>query len=124
MSYKIFCILPGGHPAFAVNIKQTETVSNLKDAIRVNTEPELDGIDADSLSLYHINVGALDMEKAIVEVEGIFQGLSTSENIEWLNPIKTLESIFEASGPPLDKIHILVLVPGGESMDPRMWRCY
>ena len=124
MSYKIFCILPGGRPAFAVKIEQTETVSDLKDAIRAKKDNELVAIDADALSLYHVNVGALDMQKAIVEVEGIFQDLSTSENREWLNPITTLESIFGASGPPRDKIHILVLVPGGESMDPRMWRCY
>jgi len=120
MSYKIFCILPGGRPAFPVNIKQTETVGDLKKAIRGEADNELDGIDAHALSLYHINVGALDMQKAIVEVEDIFQGLSTSEN-RWLNPITTLESIFGASGPPRDKISILVLVPGGESMDPRMW---
>ena len=34
MSYKIFCILRGGRPAFAVKIKQTETVDDLKDAIK------------------------------------------------------------------------------------------
>ena len=124
MSYKIFCILPGGRPAFAVNIKQTETVGDLKVAIQAMNGNELNAIDAVALSLYHINVGALDMQKAIVEVEGIFQDLSTSENREWLNPITTLESIFGASGPPRDKIHILVLVPGGESMDPRMWRFF
>jgi len=39
----------------------------LKDAIRVKTEPELDAITAHALSLYHINVGALDMQKQLLK---------------------------------------------------------
>jgi len=122
MSYTIFCIQPGGSPAFHVDIAKTQTVDHLKDAIKLKMKPELDALAAHALSLYRVTIDAPDMEKAIEEAEGIFQGLSTSENIVWLNPIKTLESIFGSSGPPPETIHILVLVPGGESMDPRMWR--
>ena len=62
------------------------------------------------------------MEKAIEEAEIKFQSLSTSENVELLNPVDELQDVFKSSAPPRKRIHILVLVPGGESIDPRMWR--
>jgi len=121
MSYTIFCILPGGSPAFPVGIEKTRTVCHFKDAIKAEITHALATVDAHALTLYHINVGASsdDRDVYIEEVERLVQNLS---DLQRLNLVETLEGVFGSSARPGERIHTLVLVPGGEPRDPRMWR--
>jgi len=120
MSYKIFCILRGGRSAFPVNIKQTETVDDLKDAIKAKKKRELDALSANALSLYQVNIDASNMRKAIEVAEAMFQGLETSENMEELNPVDELQAVFQ-DHPAGRRVHILVRRPGGKLID--LWIC-
>jgi len=113
MSYKIFCILRGGRPAFSVKIDKTETVDDLKEAIKTKVTQALDGVEANALTLYQVNIDASDMEKAIVEAEIRFQGL---KNLTRLSEAKTLEGVIGSSPPPIERIHILVQAPGSKSI--------
>jgi len=111
MSYKIFCILRGGRPAFAVNIKQNEMVEDLKDAIKVKNKRELDTFATHELSLYQVAIDASNMRNAIEVAEAIFQGLDTSENMLELNPVDKLQAVFQGH-PASRRVHILVRRPG------------
>jgi len=123
MLYTIFCTLPGRGSAFCVDIEETWTVAYLKDTIKADLPNTLATVDSHVLSLYHINVDGSDDDRQVVikEVDRLAQDLSS---LKRLNPINSLEDVFESSAPPLETIHILVLVTGGEPIDPRMWRCY
>ena len=112
--YTIFCIIPGGSPAFSVDIGKARTVDHLKDAIKKKKAQALNTIDADDLSLYQIDVDASDMKHAINVVKHIAQGLN---NRNELNSVLPLEEVFSPSGPLRKRIHILVKLPASESIN-------
>ena len=62
MDYRIFCVLPDGRPTFPVKIAKTETVGDLKEAIKVKLPLSLNAIEAHDLTLYHVNLDCSDEE--------------------------------------------------------------
>ena len=114
--YEIFCIIPGHNPAFSVYIKKILTVDCLKKKIKKETTHAFATIDANQLTLYQINVDVSDEEKYIEEVKTLAQKLNT---LKKLNTAKRLEDVFSPSGPRENKIHILVKLPEGETIDSR-----
>jgi hypothetical protein len=115
MRYKIFCFLPGDSAVFPVKISETRTVAELKKRIKKETH-RLAAVDAHEVTLYRVDIDASDMKKAIDEAETIFQGLSTSGNVELLNPVDELKGVFK-TGFAGRTIHILVQPPRGKSID-------
>ncbi|KAF9081546.1 hypothetical protein BGX27_004860 [Mortierella sp. AM989] len=103
---ELFCILDGDSTAFSVNIEASDTVGDLKDAIKKKQAPVLDDIRASDLALWHvaipsapkrqITLGSLtDEEKATKKPEELED--STSE----------ISEVF-GSAPPKKTIHVIV----------------
>ena len=115
--YKIFCIIPGHHAAFSVDIKKTRKVDCLKKKIKKENAHALATIDATGLTLYQINIDVSDEEKYVEEVKTLAQKLNT---LKPLNIVKPLEEVFSPSGPRENRIHILVKLPEGEALDSRV----
>jgi len=111
--YTIFCTLPGRGSALCVDIEETRTVAHLKDAELPNT---LATVDSHALSLYHINVDGSDKKAFIEEAKRLAQDLSS---LKMLNLVDSLEDVFESCAPLRMTVHILVLAPGGEPIDPK-----
>ena len=123
--YTIFCIIPGGDPAFSVQLKEMNTVDNLKEVIKVRQHPNLDKYPSSALTLYKIDVDISKKANYVKEVDVIYQGLSSLEELEVGDKLK---EVFSApgpsapgpstrrmpSGPPPGRIHILVHLPIGE----------
>jgi hypothetical protein len=120
MAYTILCILPDGNPAFPVSIPKTRMVGELKAAIKLELAPTLSAVLVTTISLYQVQIDASDMPRAIAEAATIFRNLSTSQNVK-LNPATKLDKIFGPAGPSDEWIHILVSLPGRESLGPWMW---
>ncbi|KAG1766753.1 hypothetical protein EV702DRAFT_980692 [Suillus placidus] len=55
--YKLNCIVLGDDPSriFAVDIGETQTVSELREVIQDEKKPEFDHIDADRLKLWKVS---------------------------------------------------------------------
>ena len=89
-------------------------MDHLKDKIKLKKTPDLDPL-ADKLSRYKIDVGASYVQQAIAKVKTVAQTLSSTDI---LSPTRTLNTVFPL-GAPDDKIHILVELPEGESIDSK-----
>ena len=122
MPYTLFCLIPSSKSYFSIDIDENKTVGHLKKEIKKEKSVELKALDADALRLYKINVDISDKNKRQKIIEEIYQGDYEFTSKEFLHPIDELEVVFESSAPPRQTIHILVLLPEGESMDPRMCR--
>ena len=107
------CAIPGDEHIFSVKINSNEPVSELKRKV-MRESPELGDLAAKTLDLFKINVGAPDEQKAIKEIETLGR---TLKNADRLNPVLRLNKVFQCV--PDDKIHILVKLPEGESIDSR-----
>ena len=116
MQYKLFCVIPNGKPAFVVNIDETETVADLKDAIKSKLELSLIAID---LTLYQIDLDGSDEPEYIKEAKRLAEN---PLNLEKLKVVKRLNTIFGSSGPTEENIHILVVLPPGELISSRACR--
>jgi Crinkler effector protein N-terminal domain len=115
MPYTILCIITGETTPFSVTIDETQSVGELKDAIKKETEPELNAFDAHTLTLYRIDVNGSNNESTR-ELQKISQDPSKNEE---LDPLDKLRDVFKPTGPTHQMIQILVQPPGGESIDPR-----
>jgi hypothetical protein len=110
MRYEIFCIIPGGNPAFSVKIDETETVGHLKKEIKAQNGQTLATVDAVALTLYRIEVDGSNEELYIEEVKRLAQDLSI---LPKLQVVDKLAEVFASSAPNRQKIHILVKPPKG-----------
>jgi len=54
--YTVFCLVAGEDVSFPVEIEKSKTVGQLKDAIKKKNPTTFDGIDAKSLTLYHVDL--------------------------------------------------------------------
>jgi hypothetical protein len=108
MPYDIWCFLVGGHSTFSVSIDETRTrtVDNLKKVIKAEKPQDLGAVDADHLTLYHINAEQECIEK--------FSGTHRETGIkeEKLGPMRRLSQVFK-HGIPEMTVHILVVSPQG-----------
>jgi Crinkler effector protein N-terminal domain len=55
---------------FRSRFNQMQTVGMLKKAIKLERQPEFNGIDADRLTLFEVDVPALDLSKASEQIDG------------------------------------------------------
>jgi Crinkler effector protein N-terminal domain len=96
MPYKLFCGLTkkDDHP-FMVNVEESLTVTGLKQAIQTANR-DLADLAYHKLTLYRVDEG--------------------SE--EKLNPLYKLSKVFEHADPRKETMHILVELPGSESIGP------
>ncbi|ORZ08563.1 hypothetical protein BCR41DRAFT_399242 [Lobosporangium transversale] len=94
----LVCILDGESTTFPVNFNPRRTICHLKNAIKKKKVNALQGIDANTLNLYHVSV--LD--------EGTAVNITDVESKESLT--RGTSEIFEVFGtaPPKKTIHIIV----------------
>ena len=99
---KLFCYVlgEGCNNTFAVNIKEDETIGDLREAIKEEKRPKFDDILADSLTLWKASVPySLNLKK---EVEALNLVDDDSLQSLWI-----LSDIF-SSGLDGDHVHIIV----------------
>ena len=116
MAYTIFCVLPNGKPTFPVKIAKTQTVGELKNAIKFKIPLSLKAIEARDLTLYEVNLDCSDNEEYIKQAKLLAEN---PDNLLKLDPVKKLTAVFGSSGPLEEKIHVLVVPPPGEPIDSR-----
>ncbi|KAG8754727.1 hypothetical protein FRC14_004710, partial [Serendipita sp. 396] len=103
--YTIFCVFVGGSRPFLVKIDKDEPVGELQEEIKKKKPTYFDGIYADELTLFHIELKdeerlADDSRKRLQEVPAPVP----------MNPLKKLVDYFP-NPPPSDTVHIIVELP-------------
>ena len=112
--YTIFCMVEGDESLFLVDIKENQTVGHLKDEIFKKIPFTLKKAEARHFKLYKIDVEASTSNKFREAVKSL--KLDESED---LFTCLTLSTVFAPSGPS-DTTYILVRLPPGESIDPKV----
>ena len=111
-SWTIDCVLPDGRPTFPVKIAKTETVGELKGAIKVKIPLSRNTIEARDLTLYK-TLYKIDLdcsgEKAYTKQAKYLAG--DPDDLLKLKPPIKLTTAFGPSGPLEEKNHILVIPP-------------
>ena len=112
MLLHLFCLINGDSPAehtFPVKILNTETVGDLKIAIKAINSIAFANIDAATLTLWKVNIPYEDEDR--------FKHLdfedNKSDSIERLIALKMLEKYFPED-PAGEHIHIIVKRPHGK----------
>jgi len=109
MSYEIFCILYDDNNPFSVDMNETQTVSSLQKAIKMENS-DLATFDAHKLTLYHIDA---------TSIEDVKRKSQTLSRLKRLEAFDELSEVFR-SGPPKKRIHILVMPPAGDPINSRV----
>ena len=135
MSYTLWCAIIGDKAAFGVDIKETQTVGELKDKIKAQAANTLASYTADSLTLYKVNINILTDEAYLQAMQLIFQNTTCAQVVqaippitadskqeELINPLSELSKYFGNSDFSGAAIRILVQLPQGESIHPRCGR--
>ena len=112
MVYTIWCILAEDTKPFPITIDETQTVAELKKAIKAETNPRLNTVAAHELALYRVRIKFSDKDKCVNAWKVIVQ--NPSNNPE-LNSWDELSGVFENSTPPKE-VNILVKAPQRESI--------
>jgi hypothetical protein len=102
--WKLFCIVVGGNTSFSVKISSDETVDDLKKAIKKEKEHDFAGFDADRLTLFKVDVPALDLSKALEQIPKLDLSSAT------MNPVLKLSRYYSTT-PSEEMIHILIHTP-------------
>jgi hypothetical protein len=103
-NWTVFCIVDNRNNPFSVKIQPDATVGVLKKAIKLEKLPEFDNIDADRLTLFKVDVPALDLGKASEQIDGF--DLASMK----MNPVLKLSKYYSDT-PSEETIHILVQTP-------------
>jgi len=123
--YKLFCAIFGQQTdAFHVNIDKAQTVSDLKGEIKKEIQQTLGSIDHGALTLYKVDIDVSDNAAYHKAIEQIHHNTVTASKELLSNPVHELSAIFGQSIPAGGRIHILVQLPLGQSIDlvnPRVW---
>jgi hypothetical protein len=113
--YYINCLLEGDPVAFTVEIDEPRNVSSLKKEIKKDKAVTLADVDADDLTLYHVNLKYVnsDEQARITQVKEALKGS------EPLRPLRKLSNIKDGFPEDEDLVHIIVQLPPSESIDSR-----
>ncbi|KAG8891282.1 hypothetical protein FRB99_003729 [Tulasnella sp. 403] len=98
---RLWCALEGTHDVFSVRVGDTDDVGDLKQAIKKELSPELDGIAAPDLTLWKINKSseeALKLTRADLEGENSLDPMDTTREC-WTDP------------PPAKVVHVFIADP-------------
>ena len=117
MPYTVSCAIIGHKALFSVKINKTQTVDELKDAIKAKKQDALASFDASSLMLYKVDIDISKKETLAEVMLQISQSLIKVN--EELNPFFTIREYYKAA-PRRKSIHILIQLPRGELIDSRV----
>ncbi|KAG0069968.1 hypothetical protein BGZ92_004574, partial [Podila epicladia] len=98
------CVVDGESISFPVKIESTETIGDLKDAIKTALSPQFDDIAAKDLTLWRVSISLVPLKdrKPII--------LKQIDSAEELDPGNDISDEFEER-PPKKTIHIIVQRP-------------
>ncbi|KAG0327520.1 hypothetical protein BGZ99_007478, partial [Dissophora globulifera] len=100
----LFCLVDGESTPFPVKIESSESVGELKKAVKAEKAPEFDDVAADKLTLWHVSIPVL----AKAERKEI--SLIDVQSKEELDETDDVSDVF-AVQPPKKTIHIIVQRP-------------
>jgi hypothetical protein len=100
--WEIFCLVVGEDIPSLIEVQSNATVYKLKKAIKAE-KAKFASIDADSLTLFKVDVPAQDMGKALEEIAAL-------ESSKEMHPLFELREYY-VTAPPKKTIHILVRTP-------------
>jgi len=116
MAYTLFCIVPGDKTLFSVKVDETQTVDELKKAIKNENPHKFENVDAYELTLYRVEVDQPhEKQKRNDELKRSFQNLDECTE---LDEEQQLSKYFGESPPVGKKYYILVVPPQRKSIDP------
>lgn len=106
--YRLWCCIDGVPVhLFSVIVAKSDTVDDLKQAIKKTTTPQLDDTPAFSLDLFKVSIGGEELHSRSEDIrhpEGI------EGNVKLENPSDRLSQVFPV-GPAPEHIHIIVRCP-------------
>ena len=114
MKYTLWCLVLGEESIFSVKVDETQSMDELKKAIRNEKPRTLKDVSAHELTLYKL---ASDVDENQSEVEDIKHGLFDLKKKQPLHPMDELTSIFSDTA-NIELTHILVVRPQSKSIDP------
>ena len=117
MEYTLNCLVLGAEDTFPVKIKGAQSVGELKDEIKKKKEPRFNGLAADELTLYQINVDISDDNDIGDIMHEVSQPGYVFNPKRKLQAARKLARVFRGTGPPDDTVHILVVPPQSKSID-------
>jgi Crinkler effector protein N-terminal domain len=117
----LFCIVSDGTTPFPVAIDETQSVGELKKAIKKETKPGLDAFAPHELTLYKINVDISNDDTWDKTIHDISRGDYKFSEKKKLNPTFKVSEYPGGTGFPEKTIHILVDFPSGEPIDQGLW---
>ncbi|KAF9308033.1 hypothetical protein BG003_011704 [Podila horticola] len=108
----LVCVVDGesASNAFSVKVMTTDTIDDLKDAIKVKKTPKFDDIATDELTLWSVSIPVIAAEKHDAVA------LHTLHSKEELLPTDELSDVFKET-PPKKTIHIIVQRPPPGNVD-------
>jgi len=115
--YKLFCAILGeGTDSFPIDIDETQTVGDLKKCIN----GALGSIDTRTLTLYKVDIDVSGDDDAAYRqtIEQIHRNTVTASKEPLNNPHNKLSAKFGQSIPAEGRIHILIKLPPGQSINP------
>ena len=117
MVYTLFCIVLGQKTTFSVKVDETQTVDELKKAIKNEKPHKFKDVDADELTLHQIKIFIPEDDD---EYDNMMNRISQPgyvfDSKRTLIPTSKISKYF-GQGPAGD-IHILVELPESKSIDP------
>jgi Crinkler effector protein N-terminal domain len=121
MSYTLLCVIIGETTPFPVKIDKSQTVAELKKAIKTEAENALGAFDTHTLTLYQVNIEVPNDEKLTEAVQNIPQILGDPKQAEKLHQTRMLSKYSWEPDQTKETIQVVVQPPGGESIDPSLW---
>ena len=106
----------GESTVFSVNIDETRTMRDLKQAIKAATKPTLTGVDANVLTLYRVAIDDPVNRKVneyIKELKRLSQNLKECTELDEMHQVS---EVFGEIPPPGKSYFILVRTPEGRSI--------
>ncbi|PVF94783.1 hypothetical protein CPB86DRAFT_675229, partial [Serendipita vermifera] len=105
--YIFNCIIEGGQTPFPIKIGKNEPVGMLKIKIKEQKANALAYVDADELTLYHVDAEGPNIRDKVNAAKTKMQHLNPDDALDPTVPL----SIIFCSAPSSGKIHILVQLP-------------
>jgi len=112
MKYTLWCLVFGQDTVFSVKVDETQTVDELKDAIKKKNKPKFNDIAAPELKLYK-----LTFDENQSELEDMEEGRFDLNKKQPLHPMDELTGIFSDTV-NIKLVHVLVVRLRSKSIDP------
>ena len=116
-TYTFHCAVLGTNTIFGVTLNETQSVADLKEHIKATKAQTLAAVEADTLTLYKVNIDVSTTETFEKALGDISQNSICCVKEELRYPFSKLFNTFKESDLLKATLHILVKRPAGESIN-------